>query len=235
MPPKPLLNLLILALVCRTLAFSDLCMIPCHAAIPSGCGCFSEVCRVPAHWTIQERLGSGARVPAHAFRRTHSGARVPTRPIAVSGAWSGLDREKRCLISLRPAALGVERWPLVQNACDLELVELVQTALVLVLQGEVDIEGLRFAYPARPDVTVFEELSLHIPASQTVALVGASGSGKSTVIQLLQRFYDPAAGTISVDGINIRSLSLEWYRNNVRPHLCRFPNPLPSACPRDVV
>ena len=94
------------------------------------------------------------------------------------------------------------------------------------MQGAIDIKGVSFSYPARTDVTVFEDLNLHVPAGQTVALVGASGSGKSTVIQLLQRFYDPAAGTISVDGINIRSLSLEWYRNNVR-----LPPPTPLSLP----
>lgn len=83
----------------------------------------------------------------------------------------------------------------------------------------MDIEAVSFAYPARRDVAIFSNLNLHIMAGQTVALVGASGSGKSTVIQLLQRFYDPAAGTIRVDGTDIRSLSLEWYRNNVRPAL----------------
>eukprot|EP00892_Ulva_mutabilis_P010381 jgi/Ulvmu1/7715/UM039_0021.1 len=83
------------------------------------------------------------------------------------------------------------------------------------MHGDVEIEKVTFAYPARPDVTIFSQLTLHIPAGQTVALVGASGSGKSTVIQLLQRFYDPAAGTIHVDGTDIRTLSLEWYRNNV--------------------
>lgn len=84
------------------------------------------------------------------------------------------------------------------------------------MHGEVDIDGVVFAYPARPDVPIFSGLSLRIEAAQTVALVGASGSGKSTVIQLLQRFYDPAAGCIRVDGTDIRELSLQWYRNQAR-------------------
>ena len=83
------------------------------------------------------------------------------------------------------------------------------------MQGDIKLRGVCFAYPARSDVQVFDDLDLDITAGQTVALVGQSGSGKSTIIQLLERFYDPLAGTIEVDGHNIRSLSLPWYRDQV--------------------
>lgn len=86
----------------------------------------------------------------------------------------------------------------------------------MAVQGKIEIQGVSFAYPARPDVEVLRNLTLRVEAGQTVALVGASGSGKSTVVQLLQRFYDPVAGRIRVDGTDIRELSLEWYRNQVR-------------------
>lgn len=86
---------------------------------------------------------------------------------------------------------------------------------MLVVQGAVEIKDVAFAYPARPDVQVFRNLSLSINAGQTVALVGPSGCGKSTVIQLLQRFYDPASGSVHVDGRDIRTLSLGWYRDQV--------------------
>jgi ATP-binding cassette subfamily B (MDR/TAP) protein 1 len=65
---------------------------------------------------------------------------------------------------------------------------------------------------ARPDVSIFQNFSLTIPAGRQVALVGSSGSGKSTVIQLLERFYDPAGGEIFLDGHNIRTLQLKWLR-----------------------
>ena len=83
------------------------------------------------------------------------------------------------------------------------------------MQGAVEIQGVSFAYPARPDVQVFQNMTLSITAGQTVALVGPSGCGKSTVVQLLQRFYDPAAGSVSVDGLDIRTLALDWYRDQV--------------------
>jgi ATP-binding cassette, subfamily B (MDR/TAP), member 1 len=83
------------------------------------------------------------------------------------------------------------------------------------LQGNVSLKDVHFAYPARPDVKVFSGINLNVEAGQTVALVGASGSGKSTVIQLLQRFYDPAAGTVTVDGHDVRDLQLEWLRSQI--------------------
>ena len=71
---------------------------------------------------------------------------------------------------------------------------------------------MSFSYPSRPAAPVLTSLSLTIPAGRTTALVGASGSGKSTVIQLLQRFYDPDSGSVTVDQVNMKDLSLDWLR-----------------------
>ena len=83
-------------------------------------------------------------------------------------------------------------------------------------KGVVDIRGLSFSYPARPDITVLKNLTLLAPAGKTTALVGASGSGKSTVIGLIERWYDQASGTIYLDGTDIRELNLTWLRTNIR-------------------
>lgn len=83
------------------------------------------------------------------------------------------------------------------------------------VSGEVQFQHVQFAYPSRPDAMVLNDLSLTIPAGRTVALVGGSGSGKSTVISLLQRFYDPIAGTIAVDGVTIEKLQLKWLRSQM--------------------
>lgn len=72
-----------------------------------------------------------------------------------------------------------------------------------------------FSYPSRPEVTVLRELSLYIKPGSSVALAGASGCGKSTVVQLLQRFYDPDAGTISLDSQNIRDLPMAELRSHM--------------------
>uniref|UniRef100_UPI00358EA8DA ATP-dependent translocase ABCB1-like isoform X2 n=1 Tax=Myxine glutinosa TaxID=7769 RepID=UPI00358EA8DA len=83
------------------------------------------------------------------------------------------------------------------------------------IQGDLAFENIDFTYPARPDVQVLKGLNLLVPSGKTIALVGSSGCGKSTTIQLLQRFYDPGNGKISVDGRDIRSLNVRWLRENI--------------------
>lgn len=82
--------------------------------------------------------------------------------------------------------------------------------------GDIELQNVHFAYPSRPDSQVLDGLSLSIPARKTTALVGASGSGKSTIVALLERWYDQAAGSITLDGINIHELSLRYLRTKVR-------------------
>nr|CAB3503771.1 unnamed protein product [Digitaria exilis] len=78
--------------------------------------------------------------------------------------------------------------------------------------GEVEFKNVKFFYPSRPNSPVFVSFNLRVPAGRTVALVGSSGSGKSTVIALLERFYDPSAGEVTLDGVDIRRLRLKWLR-----------------------
>jgi ATP-binding cassette, subfamily B (MDR/TAP), member 1 len=72
--------------------------------------------------------------------------------------------------------------------------------------GSVQFENVDFHYPCRPDLPVLKNFTLEIKSNTTVALVGASGSGKSTVLCLLERFYDVCAGRVMIDGIDIRQL-----------------------------
>ncbi|KAF5783021.1 putative Type I protein exporter [Helianthus annuus] len=81
--------------------------------------------------------------------------------------------------------------------------------------GEVTFKNVKFAYPSRPESLVFKDLNLKVPVGRTVALVGGSGSGKSTVIALLQRFYDPQGGEICIDGVRIDKLQLKWLRSQL--------------------
>ncbi|KAL4643334.1 hypothetical protein ACB092_02G084900 [Castanea dentata] len=83
------------------------------------------------------------------------------------------------------------------------------------VKGEIELHHVSFSYPSRPDVQIFRDLCLAIHSGKTVALVGESGSGKSTVISLLQRFYDPNAGYITLDGIKIQKLQLKWLRQQM--------------------
>ncbi|CAL0300187.1 unnamed protein product [Lupinus luteus] len=83
------------------------------------------------------------------------------------------------------------------------------------IQGEIELRDVHFRYPARPDELIFNGFSLHIPSGTTAALVGESGSGKSTVISLVERFYDPHAGEVLIDGINLKEFQLRWIRRKI--------------------
>ncbi|KAJ4835573.1 ABC transporter B member 11 [Turnera subulata] len=83
------------------------------------------------------------------------------------------------------------------------------------VKGEIELRHISFKYPSRPDIQIFRDLSLAIHSGKTVALVGESGSGKSTVIALLQRFYDPDSGHITLDGTDIQRLQLKWLRQQM--------------------
>ncbi|KAG1341836.1 ABC transporter B family member 11 [Cocos nucifera] len=83
------------------------------------------------------------------------------------------------------------------------------------IKGDVELKDICFSYPARPDQLIFDGFSLHIPSGRTMALVGESGSGKSTVISLVERFYDPQSGEVLIDGVNLKSLRLGWIRQKI--------------------
>ncbi|KAL3520107.1 hypothetical protein ACH5RR_018256 [Cinchona calisaya] len=83
------------------------------------------------------------------------------------------------------------------------------------LKGEIDLKNVFFKYPARPDVQIFSGFTLHVPSGTTAALVGHSGSGKSTVISLMERFYDPEAGEVLIDGVNIKKMQIKWLRDKL--------------------
>ncbi|TFK23400.1 multidrug resistance protein 1 [Coprinopsis marcescibilis] len=81
--------------------------------------------------------------------------------------------------------------------------------------GEIKLENIDFSYPSRPTVQVVKNLSLTFKAGKTAALVGASGSGKSTVVSLVERFYDPTSGLVRLDGVDIKDLNLKWLRSQI--------------------
>lgn len=80
------------------------------------------------------------------------------------------------------------------------------------LEGNVTFSEVVFNYPTRPDIPVLQGLNLQVKKGQTLALVGSSGCGKSTVVQLLERFYDPLSGKVLIDGEEIKNLNVQWLR-----------------------
>ncbi|CAZ82915.1 unnamed protein product [Tuber melanosporum] len=75
--------------------------------------------------------------------------------------------------------------------------------------------NVKHIYPSRPEVPVIHDMSLIVPAGKVTALVGASGSGKSTIVGLVERFYDPVGGSVYLDGHDISQLNLRWLRENI--------------------
>lgn len=82
-------------------------------------------------------------------------------------------------------------------------------------EGHVEFRNVTFCYPARPDVEVLKNISLTIQPGDVVAFVGQSGSGKSSTIGLLNRFYDPTKGELLIDGKDLKTLDLKWFHQNV--------------------
>ena len=83
------------------------------------------------------------------------------------------------------------------------------------VKGRIDFDEVTFHYPSRPDRSALENVTLEIAPGETVALVGPSGAGKTTVIQLIQRFWDPDAGVVRLDGINLRDMARADFRQAI--------------------
>lgn len=83
------------------------------------------------------------------------------------------------------------------------------------INGDISFKNVKFNYPSRNETTVLSDLNINIDSGKTIALVGSSGCGKSTCIQLIQRFYDPLYGQITIDGTNIKDLNLNWLRSQL--------------------
>jgi ATP-binding cassette, subfamily B, bacterial len=89
------------------------------------------------------------------------------------------------------------------------------SALLVPVTGRVEFEKVGFRYPARPETHVLSNVSFTVKPGETVALVGPSGAGKTTVFSLIERFFDPSAGTIRLDGIDIGTLDLKELRDQI--------------------
>ena len=80
---------------------------------------------------------------------------------------------------------------------------------------DIEFKNISFSYPTKKDVQIFKNLSFKIPSGKVVAFVGYSGSGKTTITSLIQRFYEPNKGEIKINSINIKDLDLKWLRKNI--------------------
>ncbi|KAL2751509.1 mitochondrial potassium channel ATP-binding subunit isoform X1 [Vespula maculifrons] len=91
------------------------------------------------------------------------------------------------------------------------------------LSGDIEFKNVKFSYPTRPDHIILKNFNLNIPSGKTVAIVGSSGNGKSTIAALLERFYDVNEGSISIDKWDIRSLNSSYLRGTVLAYINQEP------------
>jgi ATP-binding cassette subfamily B protein len=83
------------------------------------------------------------------------------------------------------------------------------------VRGAIAFDAVRFSYPSRPDIPALDDITLDIAAGETVALVGPSGAGKTTIVQLLLRFYDPDSGRITLDGVPLDHMARSAFRKHI--------------------
>lgn len=114
--------------------------------------------------------------------------------------------------SIAQAAVGLERIKGVLDADDL-IPELPGAKVVTAIKGRIDFEHVAFGYEA--DHLILKDINFTIPAGSMVGFVGATGGGKSTIISLIPRFYDPVKGTVKIDGEDIRNYSLKSLREQI--------------------
>ena len=124
---------------------------------------------------------------------------------ALSEIWSELQR----------AAGATERLIELLNATDNVNDPAAPKTLPSPVRGEISFENVSFRYPARPDTSALQDVTLTVSPGETVAFVGPSGAGKTTIIQMIQRFYDPTSGVVKLDGIALPDLKRDQFRQSI--------------------
>lgn len=130
----------------------------------------------------------------------------------VAGSLGGLPEQ---IASLQRALGATDRvFELIDG--NIESIELLKQSMPPApSKGEIEFQHISFNYPSRPDFNVLKDVNFKVEAGQTVALVGSSGSGKTTIASLILRFYDPSGGTLTIDGVDTRSYSLTELRKKI--------------------
>ncbi|KAJ9690876.1 hypothetical protein PVL29_013168 [Vitis rotundifolia] len=149
------------------------------------------------------------------IERGYDGGRVINCIMAIMAGGMSLGQTSPCLNAFAAGqAAAYKMFETIKRKPQIDAYDTSGTVLEDI-RGEIELKDVYFSYPARPDVQIFSGFSLHVPSGKTAALVGQSGSGKSTVISLLERFYDPHSGEVLIDGVDLKQLQLKWIREKI--------------------
>ena len=153
-------------------------------------------------WIGARDVRSGAMSPGELVQFVIYAVLVAGAVGSLSEIWGELQR----------AAGATERLVEMLHATDEVQDVATPKALSRPVRGEITLRDISFRYPARPETSALDGISLTVAAGETVALVGPSGAGKSTVLQLLMRFYDPQQGAVLLDGVDLRDMARADFR-----------------------
>jgi len=154
-------------------------------------------------WIGARDVQAGAMTPGELVQFLIYAVMVAGAVGALSEIWGELQR----------AAGATERLIELLNTDDTVEETKAPQALPRPVRGEISFDAVEFHYPTRPETPALRGVSLHVAPGETVALVGPSGAGKTTILQLLLRFYDPQAGSIRIDGVDLRQMKKADFRS----------------------
>ena len=156
-------------------------------------------------WIGARDVRAGAMTPGELVQFVIYAVMVAGSVGALSEIWGEVQR----------AAGATERLVELLNAEDTVLDPVQPKTLARPVRGEIVFDDVTFRYPARPEVSALNGVSLRVSPGETVALVGPSGAGKTTILQLLMRFYDPQSGAVRFDGTDLRDMARADFRRAI--------------------
>ncbi len=156
-------------------------------------------------WVGARDVRAGVMTPGELIQFVIYAVMVAGAVGALSEIWGELQR----------AAGATERLVELLNTTDTVQEPAHPVALPHPVRGRISFDNVVFRYPARPSVSALDGVTLHVEPGQTVALVGPSGAGKTTILQLLMRFYDPQSGTVRLDGVAVTDMARTDFRSAI--------------------
>ncbi|KAK4709164.1 hypothetical protein R3W88_030089 [Solanum pinnatisectum] len=149
------------------------------------------------------------------LEKGYTGGSVLTITLAVLNASMSIGEASPCFATVTAGkAAAYEMFETINRNSEIDVYN--NSGIILDdIRGDIEIKHVCFSYPSRPTERILNEFSLIIPSGKSTALVGGSGSGKSTIISLIERFYDPQSGEIFIDGRNLKEFQVKWIRQKI--------------------